>query len=242
MTTLRPSAVLLAITLAVAGTAACGDESPPAPGGASASSPAAAGPATNGTDTLPTEQALDAATKAFLAADTVHLKGDVVDAGEKVTLDVRQKRNGDASGTIGVGGVTMTVMTIGKSAYISGDKAFWTEAAGAGAYRQFKGKWIKTRLTAADFKDLALFTDRAQFAKEVLPTEAVGGGRQTVNGTPALGFTDNRGGNFYVALEGEPYPLRLAGTDGDLRMTLDFLDYDKPLELTPPPAGKIIEP
>jgi hypothetical protein len=242
MTSPRSSAVLLALTLAVAGTAACGDEAAPASGGASAGSSATSGPATNGVDTLPTKQALAAATKAFLAADTVHLKGDVVDAGSTISIDLLQTKNGDASGTLGFDGMKLTILTIGTTGYISGDKAFWTESVGADAYRQFKGKWMKTDLTAPDFEELAHFADREQFAREVLPTEAVGGERKTVNGTPAFGFTDNQGGNFYVALEGEPYPVRLDGVDGGSTVALDFLDYDEPVKLKPPPASKIIEP
>jgi hypothetical protein len=241
MTPLRSSAVLVAITLAVAGTAGCGDEAAPDSGARTAASDSAsATPDTNGTDTLPTKQALNAATKAFLAAETVHLKGDVVDGGDKISIDLRQTRSGDAVGTIGLQGMRMTILTIGQNAYISGDKAFWTKSAGADAYRHFKGKYLKTKLSSADFEELALFSNRAEFAKQVLPTDAIGGKKKTVNGTAAFGFTDDQGGNFYVSLQGKPYPVRLDGTDEGTTVALDFLDYDKPVNLTPPPPSKII--
>jgi hypothetical protein len=234
----RSSVVLLAITLAVGGTAACGGDEP-AQGGGTAT---ATKPATNGTDTLPSKQALAKATEAYLAAESVHLKGSVVENGEKVSIDMVQTKKGDASGTVGLDGMKMTLMTIGKTAYISGDKAFWTKSAGAEAYATFKGKWLKTKLSGADFKDLALFTNRAEFAKQVLPTDLVGGERKDVNGTPAFSFTDNQGGNFYVALQGKPYPMRIDGTEDGSTVSLDFLEYDAPVTFTPPPKSKVIEP
>jgi hypothetical protein len=239
----RSSVVLLAITLAAGGTAACGGDDATGTGGTKAgSAPTATRPATNGTDTLPSKEALAKATEAYLAAESVHLKGNVVEDGEKISLDLVQTKKGDASGTVGLDGMKMTLLTIGKTAYISGDKAFWTKSAGAGAYATFKGKWIKTKLAGDDFKDLALFTNRAEFAKQVLPTDLLGGKPKDVNGAPAFGFTDNQGGNFYVALQGKPYPVRIDGTDGGSTVALDFLEYDKKVTFTPPPKSKVIEP
>ena len=43
-----------------------------------------------------------------------------------------------------------------------------------------------------------------------------------------------------MALTGEPYPLKLAGKDGAQALDLDFLEYGKPLKLTPPPASKVV--
>jgi hypothetical protein len=234
MITLRAGAVLLVLGLAVAGTAACGEDGA-SPGGAGSASPA-----TNGIDTLPAEKALAAAKAAYLKAATVHVRGTVADGGTDISLDLRTALNGDSQGTLRLDGATIQVLTIGKNAWFSGDRKFWTDAAGADAYAQMKGKYVRTTRTAKDFKDFADLIDRKQFADNVLPDTLLPGGRQAVNGVDAYRFKDLSGASYFVALAGEPYPLKLAGKDGAQALDIDFLEYGKPLKLTPPPAAKVI--
>jgi hypothetical protein len=237
MTTLRASAALLALGLAVAGTAACGEDGAPSPG---SSASAAASAATNGIDTLPAEKALAAAKTAYLKAATVRVRGTVVDGGTKVGLDLRTALNGDTRGTLRVDGATINVLTIGKDAWFSGDRKFWTDAAGADAYAQMKGKYVRTTRTGAEFKDFADLIDRKSFADNVLPDTLLPGGRQAVNGVDAYRFKDLDGASYFVAVTGEPYPLKFAGKSGAQALDIDFLEYGKPLTLTPPPASKVI--
>lgn len=235
MITTRASAALLALGLAVAGTAACGEAGAPSPGGATS-----AAADTNGIDTLPAEKALAAAKAAYLKAATVRVRGTVVDGGTNVGLDLRTAVNGDTQGTLRVDGARIDVLTIGKNAWFSGDRKFWTDAAGADAYAQMKGKYVRTTRTAADFKAFADLIDRRSFADSVLPDTLLPGGRQAVNGVDAYRFKDLSGASYFVALTGEPYPLKFAGKDGAQALDIDFLEYGKPLKLTPPPASKVI--
>jgi hypothetical protein len=241
MTTLRASAALLVLGLAVAGTAACGDDgASPSPG---ATTPAAsASPATNGIDELPAEKALAAARSAYIEAATVRVRGTFVDGGETIGLDLRTSRNGDSAGTLRVDGAKIGILTIGKTAWFTGDRRFWTNVGGADAYAQLKGKYVRTTLSAADFKTFAALTDRRQFADNVLPDAMFPGERQAVNGVDAYRFKDFGGASYFVALTGEPYPLKVAGKDGAQSLDLDFLEYGKPLKLTPPPPAKVVSP
>jgi hypothetical protein len=175
-----------------------------------------------------------------LAAATVRVRGTVVDGGTNVGLDLRTALNGDTQGTLRVDGATITVLTIGKRAWFSGDRKFWTDAAGADAYAQMKGKYLRTTRTSAEFKDFADLIDRKQFADSVLPDTLLPGGRQAVNGVDAYRFKDLSGASYFVALTGEPYPLKFAGKDGAQALDIDFLEYGKPMKLTPPPASKVI--
>jgi hypothetical protein len=230
----------LAILAIALGTAACGDE--PAGTGTAAPATPAASPATNGIDRLPTDQALAKATAAYLAASSVHVKGTIVDDGTSIALDLRQTRRGDSTGTITMDGAKIKVLTVGKTAYISGDRKFWTDAAGADAYDLFKGTWVKTKLSGADFAQFALFTDRKRFADGVLPTDGLRADRrEDVRGAPAFRFEDATDAGYYVSLTAEPVPVRFAGEDGGSKIALDFLDYGAPVELTPPPASKVVE-
>jgi hypothetical protein len=241
MTTLRASAALLVLGLAVAGTAACGDDGA-SPSRGSATPAASASPATNGIDELPAEKALAAARSAYLEAATVRVRGTFVDGGAKIAVDLRTSRNGDSVGTMRFDGSTFEILTIGKNAWLSGDRKFWTDAGGADAYALMKGKYLRTKRSAPDFKDFADFIDRRKFADNVLPDALFPGERRAVNGVDAYRFKDFSGSSYFVALTGEPYPLKLAGKDGAQGLDLDFLEYGKPLKLTPPPPAKVVSP
>jgi hypothetical protein len=235
MTSHRPSALLLAAGLTLAGAAACGED--PAPGPPAASASASPGPSTNGIDALPTERALTAARDAYVKASSVRVKGSFVDGGSRITLDLRQSARG-ATGTITLDGAKIRLLTIGRTAYFTGDRKFWTEAGGAEAYDLFKGKWVKTSLDAADFKEVAFFAERSFIAEQLPVSGVLGDRRENVRGVPAFKFQDSTEVGYWVALSGEPYPLRLGEGDGE---AIDFLDYGKPVDLTPPPASKVFE-
>src|SRR5690349_15782383 len=100
MITLRRCAPLLVLGLAVAGSAACGDDAADASSAARSTPSAAATPATNGIDRLPSEKALARSKEAYLKASTVRVKGTVVDGGTNIGLDLRTTLQGDTQGTL----------------------------------------------------------------------------------------------------------------------------------------------
>jgi hypothetical protein len=74
---------------------------------------------------------------------------------------------------------------------------------------------------------------------------ATKGERRTIAGIDTIGVTFKSGkdkATLYVATTGKPFPMQLsaASTTADAA-SLDFTDYDKPLELTPPPADLVVD-
>lgn len=231
----RAITLVLALGLSVAGAAACGNE----PGGGTTAS-ASPKPATNGIDAMASAKAMTTARDAFLKAPSVRIKGTFTDGGSKITLDLRQAAGG-SSGTFVIDGAKLNILTVGKTAYIKADRKFW-ESQGVGeAYATFKGKWLKTSLSAADFKDMAALTDREEFAKQLPAGSGLHGKPQTIRGTPAYEFKDADGSSYFVALQGEPYPLKVTSKDPADPGQFEFLDYGKPVDLAPPPASKVIK-
>jgi hypothetical protein len=63
-------------------------------------------------------------------------------------------------------------------------------------------------------------------------------------GRRAITVTDKSadGGVLYVALDGEPYPLRMQSLpDAKESAKVEFLDYDEPFTLKAPPASETLD-
>ena len=241
----RTRARLLALVPVVAVVAACG-------GGGSASTPASsvssAGPASSAapTPSATSSAAADAkalladAQKAFRGADAVRLKGTMVDAGDTMKLDILMTGSGDSEAIIGFAGQgTVKIRTIGKDAYVSGDDKFWKNAGlPAGVLR---GKWIKTKTTSSDFKDLLELTSLDKWAENLTPD-----GDLTVvegkdfDGVKTVGLDDQSDAVFYVAADGDHRPIAIIpkkASDGALK----FTQWNEPVTIEVPPASSIVK-
>ena len=108
------------------------------------------------------------------------------------------------------------MVRIKNTAYVQLDQDSWRSVTGSAATaRQFAGKYLKvTASSGAAFKPFLALTDVDQVFDSLLePTGTVTkgavttiGGRKVID----LKVDGGRTGDVYVALDGTPYPLRLA--------------------------------
>ena len=235
--------IVRSITVAAAAAAAvlaagCGQDDP-----APASTPAA-----NGVADKPPAEILRAADDAFRTAGSVRVKGNGTTGGSTFALDMRIKGGGGGKGTVTVEHNQVELLRIGKDAYLKADADFWTQQTGDPAAAELlKGKYLKAAGDAPKLQSVLLFTDAGTFADKLFKADgAVTKGEQrTVAGVPTLGVTytaSKEKVTVYVATTGKPYPMQLS-TTGDAGETsaLDFTEYDKPLDLQPPPADQVVD-
>jgi len=191
---------------------------------------------------LPAAEILAKAKTAFQNADTVHIKGSVLDAGKHLGLDIRIKGAAGGRGTLTIEGQTLEILRIGQKGYLKGDEAFWRGQTGnAEAGKLLKGKYLAFPTTHPEFKDLASFTDMQAIGGQLAEaTKVKKGSRKTIRGIQAIGLVESGadGSILYVALQGKPYPLRSVPNEGG---SVDYLDYGKPVTLTTPPAELVID-
>jgi hypothetical protein len=229
--------LLTAVVVAMLATG-CGSSSV-AGRGSPAPSPTPTG---NGVADLSAPEILARAKTAFQNADTVRIKGWVLDEGRHLGLDVHIKGSAGGRGTLTIDGQSLEILRIGQTGYLKGDEAFWRGQTGnAEAAKLLKGKYLAFPTTNPEFKDLAGFTDvKAIGGKLADAAKVKKGSRQPIRGIETVGLIEAGpdGSVLYVALQGKPYPLRSVPNEGG---AVDYLDYGKPVSLTAPPADQVID-
>jgi hypothetical protein len=230
----------IALTSAVLAGCATTGQNPTPPAGTPTT---AAAPAGNGIESLAADAILAKAIAAVKAAGSFRMKGSIDGGGEKLTLDF--KVNGaNLSGTLTMGGGTMKLLKIGKKVFIQGDADFWKSFGGDQGKAMatlLKGKWVKASADSNEFAQFAGFAELADPETLLKPEgEVAKGDVKAVNGTRAVGLSDGSNGTFYIAVEGEPYPVRLEAPNGSGAM--DFSDFGTSFEeIKEPAADEIVD-
>ncbi|MGZ4613290.1 MAG: hypothetical protein ACXV1K_09005 [Kineosporiaceae bacterium] len=253
MRTMRTLAVAGLAGLAVALVSACSGSSGGDP--ASRSGSAASGSASSGASPGPSstpaledasaDEILAQARTALLAAATVHAKGAVQNAGTGYALDLRLVRGVGATGSVASDGRNLGVVRIGKAAYVLLDAASWKAATGSdAAARTFAGKYLKvTDASGSAFQPFLALTDvQRAYGPALSPTGALTKGPvTTLRGRRVidLKIDDGASGDIYVALDGTPYPMRLAYGRGAAQH-VDFDHFGAKVALAAPPASKVV--
>jgi hypothetical protein len=216
---------------------------PAAPSSAAPSSAAAAGiTALSGPEIVKKSRA------ALEKAESLHVKGSITDDGEKTSLDLKIAGK-DVIGFYQAKEGKIELLSVGTQRFYRPDKKFWIATSGA-KQGATVAKVVGDRWVKVDPKDkgaAALFnvTDINKILSEDEGTESVEkGGVTTIDGKQAIKLIDKseEGGALYVATEGEPYPLRLAGpTAADGGLT--FSQYgEKFSDIKVPAAADVFDP
>ncbi|WP_406061886.1 hypothetical protein OG462_28460 [Streptomyces sp. NBC_01077] len=183
--------------------------------------------------------------KALSAADTakaVRLSGTLVSKGDTFKLNMRLKQNG-ATGSVTTKNSTFELLRVGDALYLKADAGFWSHEtqgddkpteADAEAADKLDDKYVKVPQGDPSYKQLRGFTDMALLIDGLigLHGEKVKGDRDQIGGVRTVkvrGGADGEGGTLDVALEGSPYPLRLARGGGAGLVVLSEWNKDFPL-------------
>ncbi|MGH3390815.1 MAG: hypothetical protein ACRDOO_18270 [Actinomadura sp.] len=242
--TSRPfrSGAIVSAAAAVLLTTACGPDESGATG-TPAATPTQATPtkaAGNGIEAKSADEILEAAVAAFVQASSVRVKGVTTDGGMTISLDLslgRSEARGTMQAPVRDKSVSFSFIVTNGRTYLKGPE-LWRAAAGAPMAHLVGDRWVLLPKKGGDIGDLTQIADLEKFAKDVLRNDQnekiAKGGTAVIDGTPAIGLV-GADGTLYVATTGTPYPLKLVpkkpAKPGE---ELVFLDYDAPLNLTPP--------
>ena len=204
-----------AILLSGCGGKKAADSPAAAPAASAVSAPAAStssAPADNGVAALTADQILERAKTALKAANAFHVKGSVVDKGQRTTMDFKT-RAGALLGSLAIGKAKIELLTVAGKQYMRPNEAFWAtslDRTKAHTMAKLMGdKWAKIPDKNQDFTNLFSAASIDELLKP--GGKLTKGQTKEVDGVPAIGLVENSsdGGTLWVATTGEAYPLRL---------------------------------
>ncbi len=213
-----------------------------------ATSTSATAPRDNGIAGLSAAELLARVNKALAGARSVRVTADVRVEGHRVEIDERIRSDQGATGTLRLDGASLGFVRIGPTFYVHADAASWRKlGVEADAVAVLVGKWVRLPSTDPDFADFAKLTTIRELARLFIPTDEPGNvkgpwPRTTLRGQPVVRVGEDRFGALYVAATGTPYPVRAVVTSGAEPGRVDFLAYNQPVTLKPPPAAQVITP
>ncbi len=236
----RFGATLAVLTLTAGGLAltGCGGDSTSAASSTPATATTAA--ADNGVGALTATEILKKAADAAAKADSVTLKGEITQGGETVGLNLAVARDA-ADGTITIKGVDVQLRLVGDTIFMKAQKEFWAALGSQGdaVSSLVADKWFSVPLDSnKDASGLSMFGQFADkdglFQSLLTPTGAVTvKGTSEVNGQPVV-LLSSKKGTLAVATTGEPYPIQLKGSGTDGTGTIDFINWNGPVNAVKP--------
>jgi hypothetical protein len=189
-------------------------------------------PTTNGVEALEADEILERAREALDAAGSYRVKGAGEADGEDVDVDIVISGD-DVRGTLAMGAVQFEMLVVDGTAYFKGADDLWELFLGEDAATVaplLQGKWVKLPAGGNPFP---------LNSEELLNPEGdvTKGEVTTVNGKPAIILNSTEGGDLYIALEGEPYPIQIVSDEG----TIEFLEIGEDVTIEAPPASEVFD-
>ena len=200
----------------------------------------------NGLESLSGPEIVGKAKQALIAAESVRVKGSVVEQKETLSLDIRASKAGDSVGTLKTPQGSLQVVVDDGTPYVKPDDVFWKNYGGSNpaVLQLLSGKWIKPKAGDASWKSFLDLFNYSELATQVLTPEGTvtKDGTKTIEGTPAIGVIDNSAepGTLWVATTGPAYPLLIEAKDPK-GGSLAFSEFGQPVTATPPPANQIVD-
>jgi hypothetical protein len=222
---LRGVSAAICAVLASGAIAACGSS------GASSSS--------NGVAAKSPEAILAATYASIKGVKSLRIYGSLSSEGLPVTLDLNLVAGEGASGSMSEHGLSFKLIAVGKTIYIQGSKAFWTQYGGAAAATLFKGRWLKASLSTGSFASLYALTNANELFAKLLGSHGplVKVAETTIGGQKVVGVHDTtKGGTLYVAVNGPAYPVELVA-NGVGKGHVSFGDFNQTTSVTAPSSS-----
>ena len=195
---------------------------------------------------LSADQVLAAARAAADGARSVHAVGNVSQAGQRTTLDLRLRRNGDGSGFIETSAGRIDVARVGRDLYFTADLATLTRVLGPDRAKKAGTRFVKVPVGDATFRSFRDLLDMNGLFETLL---APSGALSRIDGIPVDGISTvglrdadpKAGGVLYVTATGQPYPLLLKPDDAQGGVVeLHLSDWNADVDVPPPSAGQFV--
>lgn len=191
---------------------------------------------TNGVEDLEAEEILQRATDALDEAGSFRISGTGETEEGKTEVDAVYAGN-LLQGTFTTADLEVEIIAAEDGLYVrAGDELWQTYAAFLPPEAQamvplLSGKYVKVPSALGQ----GLVPDSSDF---IAPDGEFTKGEVTeYGGQPAITLVDSEGGELYISLVGEPYPLAYETAEG----TIEFTEIGEDVTIEPPAAGDVVD-
>jgi hypothetical protein len=181
----------------------------------------------------PAERLVTAAERAALQATVVHVVGVTSDDGVPLKLDLWLGAE-KSKGRLVEAGTPFDVVRVADTVYVRGGGAFLRHLLGS-VPRSGPGTWLRGPAGSGPLAELAPLLDRDQFVASALRQHGriVNRGERLRAGVHVVAVRDTtRGGTLFVAADGTPYPVALAGAAN--QASIEFRDWNADVTIAAP--------
>lgn len=203
----------------------------------------------SGGDPLASMSAKQIATEAvsnLKAAPSFTMTGTVLQSGTTMSLDLGFKKGSGCEGTVGLGSKgSVSIVVIGKTAYIKMDDTFIKSVAGSqasAALLLLHGRWVEGTTSNSNVSSITSSCNVNSMTSSFTPADVTKGKVTTLAGKRVVPLTDKaKGGTAYVTDTSRPEFVEIANPTGQggSSGTIKF-NVGAPVKLTVPPASAVI--
>ncbi len=190
----------------------------------------------------------EAAEKDMKALKSVRIAGELVEEGEKVSVDMALSTKGDCEGTLGIQGGETQIRSLDGETWMKPDAAFWEASAGddAAMVQGVVGdKWV----VLGDEEGFAELCDLDELLDSMNDDEddskAETQGTEDVDGTEAVkvtGETDEGDPvTVWVAVDEPHHILKMEVDQGEEPGQITFSEFDEELSVEAPAEDEVID-
>jgi hypothetical protein len=195
-------------------------------------------------DTITTE-----AEKDMKALSAVSMKGDLTNAGQKLSIDMSLTTDGDCTGSIGFAEAgTAQIIALDKQSWMKADTQFWTTTAGipeAQVEQLIGDKWVVLPESAGFSEVCDLDSLLEDLGQDDDGKKVDVGETETVDGQEAvvLSSETDEGDPLkaWVATDDPHYILKMEVTQGKEPGTISFSDFDEDLDVQAPAGNEVVD-
>ncbi|MGW5398883.1 hypothetical protein [Streptomyces sp. NPDC003952] len=197
----------------------------------------------------------DASRDAMSGVTSMRMVAKVTDKAGTTALDLRFDEQGDCVGTVTPPGGEgkADIIKRGDDVWMRLDDALLRAQvpgfAGEGAIALVNGRYLHGTTDSSLLRDFAEVCDldffKKEFSSKPADAQLAKGARTDVDGRPAITVTsrhEDEQGTYQVSTEGEPYLLRIQGTEAPgKRIEATFSAFDEPVAAKPPAAADSVD-
>ena len=195
----------------------------------------------NGEGAKSATQTISDAVSCLRSAQSVHIKGDLTQSGQRLFFDGDTGSGATIAGNFMLGGLTFRLVTVGGRSYLDGDQGFWTQLAGAPAAGRYAGKWVAipsgsaaNQITAGvtqitDYKAYA-----ASLANNANASFTKNANTVTPDGRLAVSLMSTDG-TVYISRTGSACPIYVTIVSTGTTGYIAFSHFNSAGGITPPP-------